>query len=191
MAKPLLNWSVPAIALRSQGRGITQELKRGLLGGVPHPSSRTGADVSVSLDGSVARPISGWLKVAGEETWARLCVHLVCVLFWLLLFPREVPCQSSKSCSADPRERETCLRSQELGSFGPLGRPSPSRPPRCATGTEEPRCQLSGLPQSTGGRAGPRGALRRWAGTEGGVGGRRGCQGRGGRVGTEAQREGG
>lgn len=60
----------------------------------------------------------------------------------------------------------------------------------------------SGLPWSTGRRAGPRRAGKRWAGAQGGIGRWRGCQGRGGSrawwgggggrgVGAEMGREGG
>lgn len=83
--------------LRSEGRGIAKELTRGLLGGVPHPSSRRGADICVP-EGSEARPASGH---GGRSAMA--------VLFVPWSSPRKVPCQSSKSGWADPREEGTCL----------------------------------------------------------------------------------
>lgn len=90
-----------APTLRSEGKGIAKELTRGLLGGVPHPSSRRGADICV-LEGSEARPVSGhrvgklWLPFSALFIFVR----------WS--FPRKVPCQSSKFGLADPREKGTC-----------------------------------------------------------------------------------
>lgn len=90
-----------APTLRSEGRGIAKELTRGLLGGVPHPSSRGGADICV-LEGSETRPGSGhgvgklWLLL-----WALF-------MFVRWSFPRKVPCQSSKFGLADPRVKGTC-----------------------------------------------------------------------------------
>lgn len=87
--------------LRSEGRGIAKELTRGLLGGVPHPSSRGGADICV-LEGGEARPGSGhgvgklWLLL-----WALF-------MFVRWSFPRKVPCQSSKFGLADGRVKGTC-----------------------------------------------------------------------------------
>lgn len=87
--------------LRSEGKGIAKELTRGLLGGVPHPSSRGGANICV-LEGSEARPGSGhgagklWLL-----PWALF-------MFVRWSFPRKAPCQSSKFGLADPRVKGTC-----------------------------------------------------------------------------------
>lgn len=57
-ARPTLVRLTLVPTLRSEGRGIAKELTRGLLGGVPHPSSRRGADICVP-EGSEARPASG------------------------------------------------------------------------------------------------------------------------------------
>lgn len=72
------------------------------MGGVPHPSSRRGADICV-FEGSVARPISGH---GVGNLWLLFCALFIFVRW---SFPRKVLCQSSKSGLADPREKETCL----------------------------------------------------------------------------------
>lgn len=95
-ARPTLVCLTLVPTLRSEGRGTAKELTRGLLGGVPHPGSKRGADICVP-EGSEAGPASGH----GVGVW------------WLLFVPwsspRKVPCQSSKSGLADPREEGTCL----------------------------------------------------------------------------------
>jgi hypothetical protein len=92
-----------APTLRSEGRRIAKELTRGLLGGVPHPSSRGVADICV-LESSEARPVSG--RGVGR-LWPLLCALFICVRF-VWSFPGNVPCQSSKSGLADPRVKGTC-----------------------------------------------------------------------------------
>lgn len=91
-----------APTLRSEGRRTAKELTRGLLGGVPHPSSRRGADICV-LESSAARPVSGH---GVGRLWPLLCALFMCSFVWS--FPRNVPCQSSKFSLADPRVKGTC-----------------------------------------------------------------------------------
>lgn len=64
---------------------------------------------SVSLQGSVARPVWRWLQssLCRKPGHAFVCPCLFCSSNQL--FPGKVPCQRSKFDLADPREKETCL----------------------------------------------------------------------------------
>lgn len=70
-ARPSLVCLTLVPTLRSEGRGTAKELTRGLLGGVPHPGSKRGADICVP-EGSEARPASGH----GVGVWWLLCLFL-------------------------------------------------------------------------------------------------------------------
>lgn len=63
----------------------------------------------MSLESSVARPAWGWLQssLGRRPVHAFACPCLFCS--GRLLFPRKVPCQSSKFGLTAPREKETCL----------------------------------------------------------------------------------
>lgn len=67
----------------------------------------------MSLESSVAEPVQSWLSSSLDRKpgHAFVCPCLFCSCPHL--FPRNVPCQSSKSDWVDPREKEISLRLHE------------------------------------------------------------------------------
>lgn len=78
------------------------------MGGVPHLSSRKEANVLVAGN-SVARRAWGWLESLLGGKPVCLCVFLFVFCAGCFLFPRKVPCQSSKFGLADSWEMEIYL----------------------------------------------------------------------------------